>query len=695
MTVYWADPFLEASTQGTGTTDTTTRDGTYAAPFSVHADLIYTSSTAQTSLNGVTLADDDEIRIKGLAFATLFETQGNVYEDRSYFTTSGELKPITGNSTFDATINATTSGIFAFQNSDISSYLPGWSHPLFLTANRLSNSTKLRHQIFAFTQAVLRDQLSYTSASSTGMEIFKLKDTYANMYSMNSYRYAFNLGKNVKVSAGWTSTTAQSGYSILEAGVTTTFEHLYIGGSSTNKTYFDLGRLVVALRPATNTTDYATLRLDPAPCTDGGTGTVTMPIAALASYYGPYLYSASTGTDVVFPALFGLGLVGGSRANIYHLNNDVMQFNNLLASHYDSNSAIEVFQSNSASSQFKIGNMYSDTVDTGSFNGPFEFYSTNYYDGGVFTFLQNSVYFLIAANTSLDVFLTGPATTTTSVVYESGLKKPGQAPLTNVSATDNEWGPHYGRLIDKGADLFSTDITLSNSQDWFDPVVSRSGSNPIVYNSLGKLICGGSNYKTTAQNIGVRQGTAVSSTGAPQFVVSSFEHNDYDGKPISVIGDPYTAGLTYGSLVYNDTVSSTDVLTVQWGGVTGGASTHAWLPLDLVVPSYTAGTDNLRAKVTVAYDDANTGAVGQGQVYLRAFHRDTTQSTNFRIANSSATAITATDPASPATVTVNLSNVATSGQDDITTVLLGIRFNFTSNTNVQKYHLVSAEIETY
>ena len=82
-------------------------------------------------------------------------------------------------------------------------------------------------------------------------------------------------------------------------------------------------------------------------------------------------------------------------------------------------------------------------------------------------------------------------------------------------------------------------------------------------------------------------------------------------------------------------------------------------------------------------------------MYLRAFHRDTTQSTNFRIANSSATAITATDPASPATVTVNLSNVATSGQDDITTVLLGIRFNFTSNTNVQKYHLVSAEIETY
>ena len=35
MTVYWCDPYLEASTQGNGTTDTSTRSGTYAAPFSL------------------------------------------------------------------------------------------------------------------------------------------------------------------------------------------------------------------------------------------------------------------------------------------------------------------------------------------------------------------------------------------------------------------------------------------------------------------------------------------------------------------------------------------------------------------------------------------------------------------------------------------------------------------------------------
>ena len=35
MAIYWCDPFLEATTQGDGTTDTTTKNGTYAAPFSI------------------------------------------------------------------------------------------------------------------------------------------------------------------------------------------------------------------------------------------------------------------------------------------------------------------------------------------------------------------------------------------------------------------------------------------------------------------------------------------------------------------------------------------------------------------------------------------------------------------------------------------------------------------------------------
>jgi len=147
--------------------------------------------------------------------------------------------------------------------------------------------------------------------------------------------------------------------------------------------------------------------------------------------------------------------------------------------------------------------------------------------------------------------------------------------------------------------------------------------------------------------------------------------------------------------MYNDTVSSTNVLVGQWAGTTGGASSQAWIPLELSVPSYTAASDNLRAKITVAYADGASDTA-DGSVLLRAWHRDTTQSTNFRVYSSSATTVTAGgDPTSTTAVTLNLSNVATSGQDDITSVLLGIRLDFTDNTNIQKYYIVSAEIETY
>ena len=85
MTTYWLDPFLEASTQGNGTTDTSTKNGTYAAPFSL---LNIETSAKLTTVNGVTLSNGDELRLKGLPFTTLFESKGNVYSYSTSQTTS-------------------------------------------------------------------------------------------------------------------------------------------------------------------------------------------------------------------------------------------------------------------------------------------------------------------------------------------------------------------------------------------------------------------------------------------------------------------------------------------------------------------------------------------------------------------------------------------------------------------------------
>jgi hypothetical protein len=317
------------------------------------------------------------------------------------------------------------------------------------------------------------------------------------------------------------------------------------------------------------------------------------------------------------------------------------------------------------------------------------------------TYLQNSVYFLTRdGSTSGPIILQADTTKVGGVVetYESGLKKPGIAPLSNLTADTStagaEYGPHSGGFSsDFGYLALTREVSANN--DWFNAALTREGKLPIRYASLEKFTCNSNNYKTTAHNITVNTETALGATDAPEYAVWSAEHNDFDGKPLSLIGDPYTAGDSYGVLMYNDTVNSVSVLVGQWSGTTGGASTQAWIPLDLAVPSYSAGSDNLRVTVSAAYADGASNSAA-GSILLRAWHRDATQTNNFRVYSSSATAISAGGNAgSPTTVTLNLSNVATSGQEEITNVIVGIRLDFTSNTNIQKYYITNAAIETY
>ena len=145
--------------------------------------------------------------------------------------------------------------------------------------------------------------------------------------------------------------------------------------------------------------------------------------------------------------------------------------------------------------------------------------------------------------------------------------------------------------------------------------------------------------------------------------------------------------------MYNDTVSSTAVLVGQWSGTTGGASNYAWIPLELSVPSYTAGSDNLRVTVSAAYSNGGSGS--QQNIKLKAHHRDSTQTDNFRVYTSSNIGTLSSDVTSPTTGSLNLTNVPASGQDDITSVIVGIQLQFSANTNIQKFYITNVAIETY
>ena len=709
MATYWCDPFLEATTQGAGTTDTSTKDGSYAAPFSI-TDFQSSSTSSTHTVGGVTFADGDELRLKGLAFTTLFESKGNVYEAHSGLSSgyssndpNGELTAVTGNSSADfGDYNTTRSQIYAFKNSDISTYLPGWSHPLFfagrLSSSYANSSTVIPHSIFHFTYPVVRLQMGFDSASDTGIEVYRLKDTYANPTGTHNVdMYYFNLQANVKVSAGWTSETAQDGYSVLEHIAGFFDDGVMGGGDSSTDTYWDLGRLIFHVRYASGTGyGYVTAKCDLTPNTDGGTNQITGPMILLngGNYALDLSYCAIAGQTVTFPLISGSQIGTDRQLGIAAYGTTgggpVYKFDNFLCGN-----SLRPLAFASGYLNVKMGNFYSSANegDDGIFR---PFYSsaqaTNF---GPTTFLDNSIICLRKPNANNNIALQFSSGVTTT--YGSNLIIPGTSPLTNSSLIAAIIGPHFGAVIELsgGSPLFQEEFTVNASNTIFTQALfTNSSNNPISYFSVGKFLLDSNNYKTTAHNLKYRVVTAASTTGKPQFFIISAEHNDYDGKPMSLIGNPYVTGVTPGSLMYNDTVSSTDVLVAQWCGQSGTSTQQAWIPLDLPVPSYTAGSDNLRVKVTLTYADGNDNSTS-GTALLRAWHRDTTQSDNFRVYSSSTTPVVTHNPASPSTITLNLTNVPTSGQDDITTVCLGIGVNFANNTNIQKWYIVSAEVETY
>ena len=696
MAIYWIDPFLEATTQGNGTTDTTTEDGTYAAPFSI-TRFYLTSYSYQSGANGITFSDGDELRIKGLPFSTLFESKGNVYSySSSYRNSYTPLRPVTGNSSFDATIATDKSSLFAFQNSDVSSFLPNWSHPAFFAAFYTSNTTtELDVTISPFIYSVVRLQLGHDSASDTGIEVFRLKDTYANPLSLGP-SYWFCINKKVKVSGGWTSTTAQEGYSIIEFFNTANYQYANINNNPSTKVEYDCERVVMcyAARTSGGAQNNITCRIDQSDARLEATAHVAPMFATAVSRQHSFYCGIYTGDSTVFPWIAGNDDNSNGYIQLYNGSASVSRsvtFKNIIVSGY------VFFNSNNLNCTTNIGNLYISGQDVSGVNRPFyHSISTSQHIGGTYKFLQNSVYFQASETTSLaNILAPDPAYLNGgTVTYESGLKKPGIAPLDNLSPS-NVYGPTSAGFLTSNP-LFSGTSDFSTNNTWFSQLLSREeGDNPIEYCSLGKLTCNGNNYKTNAHNIQMQTNSAASATGAPNYMIWSAEHNDYDGKPISLISDPYTAGISYAALMYNDVVSSANVLVGQWSGTTGGASNQAWIPLVLSAPSYTAGGDNLRVTVSSAYADGASNSAA-GYILLRAWHRDTTQSDNFRVYSSSATSISAGgDTTSPTTVTLNLSNVPASGQEDITSVIVGIRLDFTSNTNIQKYYITNAAIEIY
>tara|TARA_Y100000114_G_scaffold84501_2_gene78055 strand:- start:7651 stop:9723 length:2073 start_codon:yes stop_codon:yes gene_type:complete len=690
MTVYWCDPYLEASTQGNGTTDTSTRSGTYAAPFSL-SDL-NNQSTASPNVhtyNSVALADGDELRFKGLPFSTLFESWGDVYCSGSNLVRSS------GNSQDFSTPNwnagsgngsSSISHVFAIPDTICQAMTGNWTHPLFITHNGDSNSSQLNFNACGnFIQALQFKGYDINNPFT----LYHLKDTYFNKHNFPSgatyYMATGTSAVEIKFSAGWTSTTSQDGWSIFENGMQSNFNQwrlgIYNDGSK-----FDLLRM-----PMITTQHYGS---------SGG-------YAYVYNYF-----SETTFTHQVYQFHWwgaGSNYVYGSTTNVEYYQGGgqsqrdqyIYGYGSVYKKPLSIGTSSDYFRILTNGSETHIGDTFQFASNTGDRRGFTGDASTNNFN---LYFMNNSSYYFaqLSSGGFLDWFGSGNRPT---ITYGTNLSRPTVGKLSPWSSTSYVQ-PTAAVTSGLGFAYCKENLKLSGNNWWDTQIEKGNSSNPIVIGNVGLLECNGNNYKTTNPDMKVNAIAAdydQTNNTAVKLAMFSCEANDYDGKPVLLL---WTHNITSDAVItphlaWNDTVGSDDVLTVRYNQSNEGSLSNmesACIPLELKVPDYTQASDNLRLKVSMSYE--TTGTATSRTLGTVTHFRNSAVPNNLGIVARNHTINTSS---TPTVVYSNLSgnsspndSVPTSGQTKITSVLVALYLGFEKSATIaQKFHLHSAEIETY
>lgn len=251
MAVYWVDPYIEASVGGIhGTTDTTSRSGTYAAPWAL-SDMYATSTNGNTNLSG--LSDGDEIRFKGLAKSSYlidagsdFYVNGNNISKASSHT-SAVTSAISswGNTALIVMYDTVATDKFTVADSD-------GNKPLIFQSVSVSSTTSPSNQFSSPTSGhyvlhygPLRAEGTSTATASLQMYLVDPQYYIPNSQTGNLYFCQYN-NIGIKVTDGWTSSTARDGYTILpifKSSPTTTTRYYYnttTGSSTGPDTLYDM-----------------------------------------------------------------------------------------------------------------------------------------------------------------------------------------------------------------------------------------------------------------------------------------------------------------------------------------------------------------------------------------------------------------------------------------------------------------------
>ena len=245
MTVYWCDPYIDAVVDGIhGTTETTTRTGTYAAPFSF-SDV--NNAQANNNFPGATLVNGDEIRIKGLANVSAYQIDiGNDWYCSSYY----HLYNYNAQTAFTAarTAKGDQNGFAFMLDPDLTEkYMvansDGVIPPYIFTGGYNQSGANVQAYSSGPQAGFWRSVLQHVKGSSNRtLQVYLIDpDYYVNVQNSTGSTYPFaKTDIDLKVTDGWTSETVRNGVSILvleAANMGNTGRYFYFNSSNSSRQY--------------------------------------------------------------------------------------------------------------------------------------------------------------------------------------------------------------------------------------------------------------------------------------------------------------------------------------------------------------------------------------------------------------------------------------------------------------------------
>ena len=702
MPVVWIDPFIGGSSTstdwGAGTTSNTTRDGSYASPFKFEDWRSNTNSTSN-AVNGQTIAADTEIRIKGKTIADMFMDVGDIYftgnssspklkaTDTSVGSTQHTFASNSANyslATYNCIISGTRADVINATPTGFAPMIQGYRYTNNWDAI-LSYGIRIDNNAHEPLASVFHNAVSSLDASQRTYGYLKamkvsVQTAITQTLANGDGNYWFNQNNLIKISAGWTSETEQNGYSYMRIAQSDSYEYQRFRG---NNVVWDCARLGM-ISTSTRMRWYIYLNKSGA--------------------HHKFGYVNFNGTNVDCYVYQN----GASTAEFGTITNKVRISTNGTANtlklHNLWVARLYLEGSGSAAHKVQIGNVYYNYIElSDNQKGLIHRTSSNGY--ATVEFLSNSAY--LAAHhsgVSTNSYITIPpadlraltannaGTTPPTYIYGTGLRAGGNASGTWLDDVTLDVAPNCGGVISadaagiysQNADYYSSDWWTSTGLD-----LAFLNTNKMFKHVVpcGKLQLNGSDYRTNDTTITSLQNYGFSSVATNyQPMIFGFETNDYDQKPIAFMTPDGSTGKC--AIAFNETVSSTEYLVLKTGGGTGSYI----YPVEVPVPSHTAGTNNIRLKIRCYHHTGATSA----SIRMYAFYRKDDNDNDYAYVQGDALDLVSlnSDSSSPRVSYLNIP-LSASGVREINSIMCYLKFSCTTTSHNNRVYVEYVVAETY